>query len=411
MDSNYIKNLEEEIKKRKAENDFQMNLPKLNKEKEEMENSDNEQSQNQYEQEEEVEQEQEQEPENEQENEQGQEQNDIEQTPNNNNFEEEEDNDLVNEGIKSIVSDENQKIEKNEENINYDLQEINEPKTNSKFPNLISMNSFSVCQCCNKEFDSKKNIPYLLKCNHFFCKTCLENYFTDEEGIKCPIDGLVGKSLNDIKIMNNFTDKKTNEKKIVNKKNNTNNKKNINENNSLNVNNGKDLNNKNKGHKNLNKNKENKLNINIMNNVNNENNDYDENDNDNENNSNINNENINEIKQQYSSNKKIQGSSKKSLKKNKNDNLSNNNLSDLNNNNISNNNINDRDGEDNMDNSPSAEEYSQNFCNIHPEQKITHFVEDTKELICIHCAFNKLKNNPTIQIKEISEKCKEYLIY
>ena len=255
MDSNYIKNIEEEIKKRKAENDFQMNLPKLNKEKEEMENSDNEQSQNQYEQEEEVEQEQEQEPENEQENEQGQEQNDIEQTPNNNNFEEEEDNDLVNEGIKSIVSDENQKIEKNEENINYDLQEINEPKTNSKFPNLISMNSFSVCQCCNKEFDSKKNIPYLLKCNHFFCKTCLENYFTDEEGIKCPIDGLVGKSLNDIKIMNNFTDKKTNEKKIVNKKNNTNNKKNINENNSLNVNNGKDLNNKNKGHKNLNKNK------------------------------------------------------------------------------------------------------------------------------------------------------------
>ena len=70
------------------------------------------------------------------------------------------------------------------------------------------MNSFSVCQCCNKEFNSKKNIPYLLKCNHFFCITCLENYFTDEEGIKCPIDGLVGKSLNDIKIMNNFTEKK-----------------------------------------------------------------------------------------------------------------------------------------------------------------------------------------------------------
>ena len=99
--------------------------------------------------EEEIEQEQEQEIE--------QEQNDLEQSQNNNNnFEEEEDNDIVNEGIKSIVSDENQKIEKNEENINYDLQEMNEPKTNSKFPNLISMNSFSVCQCCNKEFDSKK---------------------------------------------------------------------------------------------------------------------------------------------------------------------------------------------------------------------------------------------------------------
>ena len=404
MDSKYLKDLEEEIKQKKAENDFQMNLPKTNKEKEEIENSEIEHSQNQYEQEEEIEQDQEQEVE------QEQEQNDLEQSQNNNNnFEEEEDNDIVNEGIKSIVSDENQKIEKNIENIDYDLQELNEPKTNSKFPNLISMNSFSVCQCCNKEFDSKKNIPYLLKCNHFFCKTCLENYFTDEEGIKCPIDGLVGKSLNDIKILTNFMENKNNEKKVNNKI--SNNKKNLNENNYLKGNNGKNLNNKKKMNKNLNKNKENNLNTNI---IKNENNEYEENENDNENNSNINNDNINELKPQISSKRKIQSSSKKSLQKNfsqnnKNDKLSNNNnLSDFNNN-ISNNNINDRDGEENMDNSPSAEEYNQNFCNIHPEQKITHFVEDTKELICIHCAFNKLKNNPTIQIKEISEKCKEYL--
>ena len=404
MDSKYIKNLEEEIKKKKEENDFKIQ----NKEKEEIDNLDNldiDQSPNQYEQEEEIEQEQEQEIE--------QEQNDLEQSQNNNNnFEEEEDNDIVNEGIKSIVSDENQKIEKNEENINYDLQEMNEPKMNSKFPNLISMNSFSVCQCCNKEFDSKKNIPYLLKCNHFFCKTCLENYFTDEEGIKCPIDGLVGKSLNDIKILNNFMENKNNEKKI-NKNNNNNNvnKKKLNEINSLKGNNGKDLNNKNKRNKKINNNnKENKININ-----NDNNNEYDDNEEENDNNSNINNENLNELKQQYSSNKKKGGStSKNSLQKNFsqnnkiNDNLTNNNLSDLNNN-ISNNNINDKEGEENIENSPNSEEYSQNFCNIHPEQKITHFVEDTKELICIHCAFNKLKNNPTIQIKEISEKCKEYL--
>ena len=404
MDSKYIKDLEEEIKKKKEENDFKIQ----NKEKEEIDNLDNldiDQSPNQYEQEEEIEQEQEQEIE--------QEQNDLEQSQNNNNnFEEEEDNDIVNEGIKSIVSDENQKIEKNEENINYDLQEMNEPKMNSKFPNLISMNSFSVCQCCNKEFDSKKNIPYLLKCNHFFCKTCLENYFTDEEGIKCPIDGLVGKSLNDIKILNNFMENKNNEKKI-NKNNNNNNvnKKKLNEINSLKGNNGKDLNNKNKRNKKINNNnKENKININ-----NDNNNEYDDNEEENDNNSNINNDNLKELKQQYSSNKKKGGStSKNSLQKNFsqnnkiNDNLTNNNLSDLNNN-ISNNNINDKEGEENIENSPNSEEYSQNFCNIHPEQKITHFVEDTKELICIHCAFNKLKNNPTIQIKEISEKCKEYL--
>ena len=65
----------------------------------------------------------------------------------------------------------------------------------------------------------------------------------------------------------------------------------------------------------------------------------------------------------------------------------NNNLSDLNNNNnISNNNINDKDREENNENSPNSEKYSQNFCNVHKDQKITHFVKDTKELICIHCA-------------------------
>ena len=64
----------------------------------------------------------------------------------------------------------------------------------------------------------------------------------------------------------------------------------------------------------------------------------------------------------------------------------------------------------NIQNSKDEEDENiQNFCSIHPEQRITHFVEDTKELICIHCAFNKLKNNKNIQIKEIPEKCKEYL--
>ena len=66
------------------------------------------------------------------------------------------------------------------------------------------MNSFHLFQCRNKEFDTKINIPYVLKCNHFFCKTCFENYFTDEEGLKCPIDVLVGKTLNGIQILSDF---------------------------------------------------------------------------------------------------------------------------------------------------------------------------------------------------------------
>ena len=407
MDSNYVKELEEEIKKRKAENDFQFNLAQINNQKIEKENSDLAESQHQFEQEEEIEQEHEQEQEQEQDQDQDQEQNEFEKSQNNNNFEEEEDNDLVNEGIKSLVSDDNKKNEQNEENINYDLQDINEPKTNSKFQNIISMNSFSVCQCCNKEFDSKKNIPYLLKCNHFFCKTCLENYFTDEEGIKCPIDGLVGKSLNDIKIMKNYVDNnKKNDINNNNKNSMNNNKKNdkrkMNKNNIRN-NNGKELKDNNK---NMNRNKENKINLNMFNNNNNDENEYEDNDNENFNENSNTNDDINN--KQFSSNKKKNSAaSKKGIKKNYSQN--NNKNDNSGNNNISNNNINEKDGEENVDDSPGGEEYSQNYCNIHPEQKITHFVEDTKELICIHCAFNKLKNNPTILIKEISEKCKEYL--
>jgi hypothetical protein len=93
----------------------------------------------------------------------------------------------------------------------------------------------------------------------------------------------------------------------------------------------------------------------------------------------------------------------------KKDNKSNTSNQNINLSNLNNNNLNEQENNENLEESPEQDEYNQNYCNIHPEQKITHFVEDTKELICIHCAFNKLKNNPTIQIKEISEKCKEYL--
>jgi len=427
MDSNYLKELEEEIQKRKAEADLQFNQVKLNSQKKDSKNSnveENSNHQSDIEQENNIEQEQEQEEE-------------IE-----NNLEEEEDNDIVNEGIKSLT-DENKeennlnfeiKEEKNGENINYEIQDINEPKTDSNFGNFISMNKSGICQCCNKEFDNKQNVPCLLKCNHIFCKICLETYFTEKEGIKCPIDGLVGKDLNDVQIVNSLIENKEksikkNKKgknKIINKK-----KKEIKNELNLDINNNIDMKNiKNKNLQNLDYNIYNDMNdINdINNNEQNENveykEEYDENNNI-ENISNTNNENenenekikdFNEIQIRYSD--KLEGSKKSSKKnhpkKNKiiksKDNRSNAsnqniNISNLNNNN----NINDQDNNENMEESPEQDEYNQNYCNIHPEQKITHFVEDTKELICIHCAFNKLKNNPTIQIKEISEKCKEYL--
>ena len=120
MDSKYLKELEEEIQKRKAEAELQFNQMNINSKNSNPENS-NHQSDL------------------EQENNFGQEQEheNIEQSQENN--VEEDDNDIVNEGIKSVTDDnkvENNmnfdlKEEQNGENINYEIQELNEPKNNS----------------------------------------------------------------------------------------------------------------------------------------------------------------------------------------------------------------------------------------------------------------------------------------
>ena len=435
MDSNYLKELEEEIQKRKAEAELQFNQANLNSQKLDSKNSEQEyEHQSNAGSEKNLEQEQE----------------ELE-----NNFEEEEDNDIVNEGIKSL-SDENKvgnkmnldlNEEKNGENINYEIQDMNEPKMDSNIPNIISMNQSGICQCCNKEYDNKLNLPCLLKCNHIFCKVCLETYFTEKEGLKCPIDGLVGKDINDVQIVNNLIEGKEKEKNKNNKNNKKTKKKTSNKkkkelnNNNINININKKSQHKENKLKNLEYNIYNADLNDINNNDENENDEnnenleyneeYDENNininNDNENISNTNeneneNENerindFNEIQMHYSD--KLSDDKKKSSKNHPNkinnklsqkkDNKSNTSNQNINLSNLNNNNLNEQENNENLEESPEQDEYNQNYCNIHPEQKITHFVEDTKELICIHCAFNKLKNNPTIQIKEISEKCKEYL--
>ena len=433
MDSNYLKELEEEIQKRKAESELQFKQAIKNSKKNELNDSNQENSNQQFD----------------IDKENNQEQEDIEQSPEKN-IEEDEDNDIVNEGIKSLTEEnknENNmnfdlKEEKNGENINYEIQEINEPKNDLNYPNLISMNQSGICQCCNKEFDKKNNIPCLLKCNHIFCKICLETYFTEKEGIKCPIDGLVGKDINDVKVVTSLIESKeikenkNNKKKITKNKNLNKKKKEIKKELNLDMNNK--INKKNLKENNLNYMDNNMYNYNdVNNNINDENEDdnlnykedYDDNnEQENENISNTNNENeeidnndkikdFNEIQFKYldkqpssqKNSKENYFNDKKSHKKEHSKSNTSNpniNISNLNNNNQ---NENDQDNNGNIEDSPEQDEYNQNFCNIHPEQRITHFVEDTKELICIHCAFNKLKNNPTIQIKEISEKCKEYL--
>jgi len=416
MDSNYLKELEEEIQKRKAEAEQQFNQAKISSHKNNFKKASQENSnpQSDLDLEKNLEQEQE----------------DIDQSPEKNLEEEEEDNDIVNEGIKSLTDEnkqENINNIKNDENINYEIQDINEPKNDLNYPNIISMNQSGICQCCNKEFDHNKNIPCLLKCNHIFCKICLETYFTEKEGIKCPIDGLVGKDLNDVKVVNSLIQSKEKKDK-KNKKNVGKKKKESKKELDFDMNNN-DIN---ANKKNTKEKKMNYVDYNMYNNEDNDNENLEynrednEENNENENFSNINNENENEndenkIKEfneiQFKYNDKLI-SSKKSSQKNhankkqptkKESSNQNINISNINNKNNINSQEEDNNEDENIEESPEQDEYNQNFCNIHPEQKITHFVEDTKELICIHCAFNKLKNNPTIQIKEINEKCKEYL--
>lgn len=89
--------------------------------------------------------------------------------------------------------------------------ELNNESENQN-SNLITLKYISVCQCCKNNFNSGKNTPYLLKCGHFFCKFCLENNYTDEEGkVYCPEDGCMAKNISELRLLNNLIIDKTKE--------------------------------------------------------------------------------------------------------------------------------------------------------------------------------------------------------
>lgn len=213
--------------------------------------------------------------------------------------------DYINEGEENRISNKennnyktdiiNKEInnEENKENFNQnsseDITEVNNIIGNEQEDELplITLNFISNCQCCKNKFDKEKCIPYLLKCGHFFCINCIKKYFTSQNGVVCPSDGLVAKSIEDLKLLKNLIpDSKTKNKNAVSKKN------------------------------------------------------YLE--------------------------------------------LEKSNINNLNNNNIN------------------------NYCNIHKNQKLTHMIKDTNEIICVHCAFDRLKTNSNEQIIEIQDKFCEY---
>ena len=96
-------------------------------------------------------------------------------------------------------------VEENEifEQTNNKFITENEEEEIDELP-LISLNFISICQCCKNRFDGIKYLPYLLKCGHFFCLNCIKEYFSDERGIVCPSDGLVAKSINELKLLKNL---------------------------------------------------------------------------------------------------------------------------------------------------------------------------------------------------------------
>ena len=153
---------------------------------------------------------------------------------------------------------------------------------------LVTLKFISICQFCKNNFNSTIHLPYLLKCGHFFCLKCIKENFTDEEGIKCPNDGLVALSVKELKLLNNLITDKTLPSQ--------------------------------RGTKEI----EDNTNINGINN------------------------------------------------------------------------------DEKID--------TKNSCKIHKGQKLTHIIIDTKQLVCVYCAFDIVRKNPKCEVKEIKEKFDELVI-
>ena len=220
-------------------------------------------------------------------------------------------NDLATEKILNVNIDtnNNEEIEIEDEINNEQKSEVDEGSQviEDELP-LITLKFISICQCCKNKFNKGKYLPYLLKCGHFFCLNCINQYFTDKTGIVCPSDGLMAKSVKELKLLKNL------------------------------------------------------------------------------------------ILNQNTKNKKKETKKKKKIK------TTNNNYENSDYYNYMKSNLQNYNPENNINNNDTNNNYKINYCRIHKNQKLTHIICDTNEIICVHCAFEMLKLNPSLQIKEIKEK-------
>ena len=136
------------------------------------------------------------------------------------------------------VNDDKKEDNEINENVNNEMEsgeDNNQNEDNEEIP-LITLNAIAVCQCCKSNFNNKENLPYLLKCGHFFCINCINQYFKDKSGIICPSDGLVAKSIKELKLLKNLI---TSNKNDINDNNENSNINITNEDNSLSMSNNK----------------------------------------------------------------------------------------------------------------------------------------------------------------------------
>lgn len=219
---------------------------------------------------------------------------------NNNLDEEEENNNIINNDIED-GDIENDDMNLEQESLNKTNNDNYSNNGDEELP-LITLNFISECQCCKKSFDNNVYKPYLLKCGHFFCIKCIKDYFVDKNGIKCPSDGLIAKSLDELTFLHNLIPK-----------------------------------------------------------------------------------------QKVQSDENKNTFKKKDIKTNISENEKNNSKNTENENSFINYNY-----------------YNNNYCQIHKDQKLSHIICDSNELICVYCAFENFKNNPKREIKELSTQISEF---
>jgi hypothetical protein len=111
------------------------------------------------------------------------------------------------------LKEEEEEIENDINNEQKSENEEESQETEEELP-LITLNFISICQCCKNSFDNNIYKPYLLKCGHFFCIKCIKDYFSDQNGIKCPSDGLIAKSIDELTFLNNLIPKEKRNDKI-----------------------------------------------------------------------------------------------------------------------------------------------------------------------------------------------------